>query len=246
MAGVDFRGYQQQIDVSQLVMFQSEWPATASLLRANSVQISCFSTSIALACPQAERWDAMLDETRRYCDLAHRCQCGLLRIFAGVVPREMNFAESLQLCRRHLRQLVKIAWPMGCRLVLETHDDWSATARMMQLLDGFDPKQTSVVWDIQHTTNAGETPGQSAKNLGEFLGYVHCKDMIKMPDGRIVQKTCGQGTLPLRDILLTLQSSGYEGWLCLECEKRWQAEAPEPEQSIPAFARYVRSCLPDV
>ena len=40
-----------------------------------------------------------------------------------------------------------------------------------------------------------------------------------------------------------LRAAGYDRWLCLETEKRWHADAPEPHESIPQFAQFIRPLL---
>jgi sugar phosphate isomerase/epimerase len=53
----------------------------------------------------------------------------------------------------------------------------------------------------------------------------------------------GQGNLPIGPTLAALKSIGYAGWYSLETEKRWRAEAPEPEESIPQFVNFMTARL---
>ena len=61
-----------------------------------------------------------------------------------------------------------------------------------------------------------------------------------MPGGK--RRLClpGEGDVPLGSILEALSSTGYDGWLTFEWEKRWHPEIEEPEVAIPAFARFMR------
>jgi hypothetical protein len=38
-----------------------------------------------------------------------------------------------------------------------------------------------------------------------------------------------------------LRDNGFDGWITLETEKRWHADGPEPDQSIPQFMQWVKS-----
>jgi hypothetical protein len=38
-----------------------------------------------------------------------------------------------------------------------------------------------------------------------------------------------------------LKTSGYDGYLTFEWEKRWHSEIPGPEVAIPHFARFIRA-----
>ena len=53
-------------------------------------------------------------------------------------------------------------------------------------------------------------------------------------------KLLGEGDLPLDRCIAALKSIGYDAWACLETEKRWHPTAPDPEQSVPQFAAYMR------
>ena len=72
------------------------------------------------------------------------------------------------------------------------------------------------------------------------VDHVHIKDTIRT-DGKSVPMLLGEGELPLGECLKALKDVGYAGWTCLETEKRWHTDGPEPEISVPQFAEYMRS-----
>jgi sugar phosphate isomerase/epimerase len=182
----------------------------------------------------------MLDECQRTARLAERTHTRFIRVFGGAVPKGITSDEALVLARRHLRQLVKVAGAFGARVLVETHDDWSTSGDLLELTREFDPQhEVGVIWDIEHTFRHGEAPADTFTSLRRLIAHVHLKDSVRASE-RSVPKLLGEGELPVRECLRVLRVDGYDAWLSLETEKRWHADAPEPEQSIPHFARFMR------
>ncbi len=80
--------------------------------------------------------------------------------------------------------------------------------------------------------------------LRPWLRHVHVKD-AKREDGKSLPCLLGEGDLPLADLVRAVRDVGYDQWLCLETEKRWHATvAPEPEESLPQFVRFMGKAWP--
>jgi sugar phosphate isomerase/epimerase len=196
------------------------------------------NTSVTLVCPSPERWDAMLDEAQRYAKLASRTATPFLRIFGGAVPKGLTREECRSMAQRHLRQIVKICKVYNCIPVLETHDHWALSAAVLELVHEIDPAEVGVLWDLEHPWRQGENPLDTATSLQRYIRHVHVKDTTADGD-KYHPALLGEGVLPLCDCAAALHQIGYDGWYCLEVEKRWDAAAPEPEQSLPMFDRYM-------
>jgi sugar phosphate isomerase/epimerase len=237
--GIDFRGLGQEIDITQLPQFDSHLDGTLSILREHGLSMPCLNTSVTLVSPSPERWEAMLDEAQRYARLASRTGTVLLRVFGGGVPKGMTCEEGRIMAQRHLRQIVKICKVYGCVPILETHDDWRTSSAVLELLHEFDPAEVGVLWDLEHPWRAGEVPADTAKGLRRFIRHVHVKDTMDV-NGERRPTLLGEGILPLADCAAALREIGYDAWYCLESEKRWDPEAPEPEVGLPQFASYMR------
>jgi sugar phosphate isomerase/epimerase len=240
--GVDFRGIGEEIDITRLPAFTREIDATLAFFREYNIEMPCLNTSVTLVSPSAQRWQEMLDECRRYAQLAGRTGTRMLRIFGGAVPADMTRQEAVIMARRHLRQLVKICHAHACQPILETHDAWVAAAQIMELLHEFTSDEVGVLWDIEHTHRAGESAGDTVAGLRRFIRHVHFKDSLRV-DGKNDPRLLGQGDLPIGDCLSALRHIGFAGWIALETEKRWHDEAPDPEVSIPQFAAYMKPLL---
>jgi len=238
--GVDLRGLGAEIDITRLALFNSEINSTLELLRRHAVRLPCLHTSVSLVTPAPERWEMMLAECQRYARLAGQCGSLYLRVFGGAVPRGMKRREAVSLARRHLRQLVKVCAPHRCVVLVETHDEWSTSAQMMELLNGFALEEAGALWDVEHPFRRGEAARDTAAGLGRYARHIHFKDAVQRGASSI-PRLLGEGDLPLREFVSAIRESGYDGWICLESEKRWHPqEAPEPEESLPQFVRWMK------
>ena len=239
IAGIDFRGLGPEIDITQLSEFNAHLDETLKLLKNNALSMPCLNTSVTLISPSPQRWEAMLDEAQRYGRLADRAATPYLRIFGGAIPKGLTHAEGRSMAQRHLRQIVKICHAHHCIPLLETHDNWAVSASLLELIHEFDPAEVGVLWDLEHPWRQGESPLETANGLKRFIRHIHVKDSTAK-NGEYHPTLLGEGVLPLADCATALAQIGYDGWYCLEVEKRWDSSAPEPEQSLPLFAKYMR------
>jgi sugar phosphate isomerase/epimerase len=171
--------------------------------------------------------------------LAGKTGTQFLRVFGGGIPAAMQREDARKIACDHLEELIKICKPHGCKPLVETHDSWILSEHVLQLVGGFDPSETGVLWDLEHPWRNGEAPLDTAKALSNRVEHIHIKDTVRR-DGKSVPLLLGEGEVPLTDCLAALASIKYTGWICLETEKRWHREGPEPEQSVPQFAEYMR------
>ena len=242
--GIDFRGIGAEIDITRLAEFnEPQLDITLARLRGAGLEMPCLNTSVTLVSPSADRWQSMLDECARYAQLAEKTNTRYLRIFGGKVPKEMTRDEARTMAQRHLRQLVKITRPSGCQVILETHDDWTTSDQVLELLHEISPEDAGVLWDMEHPYRRGEPLLDTAHRLKRFIRHAHIKDSVRGEKG-YEPRLLGEGDLPLKESIQALRAIEYDGWLCLETEKRWYPElAPDPQISIPQFANFMRDLL---
>jgi sugar phosphate isomerase/epimerase len=240
ISGIDFRGIGPELDITQLPAFTTDLPATMQKLRDRKLQMPCLNSSITLVTTDAAKWDSMLGECRRYSDLAKKTGTKFLRVFGGAIPEGMTRNDARDLGRQHLRELCEIANPNGCRPLLETHDAWIFSHHIMNLIAHFDPEEAGVLWDLEHPWRGGECAEDVAAALNDRIQHIHIKDTIRK-DGNSAPTLLGEGEIPLGECFTALKQIGYAGWICLETEKRWHPEGPDPEVSIPQFVKYMQN-----
>jgi sugar phosphate isomerase/epimerase len=118
---------------------------------------------------------------------------------------------------------------------VETHDSFSASAVVAELLALVDSAAVGAVWDSHHPHRVGERAVDVWANLGRRILLAQVKDARPDPmreDGwQLV--LLGEGEVPVRDMLDLLSDGGYRGWVSVEWEKRWHPEIAEPEVALP-------------
>lgn len=239
--GIDFRGVASEIDITRLPQFTTDIVQTLQMMGEKNLVMPCLNLSTALVTPDEARWTNFLEETQRYAQLAEQSRTKYLRIFGGTIPKELTREQGRELAIRHLRQLIKIAKPRGAMLLLETHDDWSTSDEILEILGSFSSDEVGVLWDFEHSHKKGESLRHTAQQLKRFIRHTHVKDYAG--DERHTPTLLGEGVLPLAECVEVLKEIDYHGWYCLEAEKRWRAETPEPEISIPQFVAYMTKLL---
>lgn len=237
---IDFRGYLDTVEIIDSPHFSGEpLREIARNVKDAGLEVSCLSSGVRMTIPDEAR-AGELDRLRRYAELCGAFGCRMIRIFGGSTAK---IADPVANAAETLAKAAEIAREYGVAMAVETHDDWTDTAKLRSALRAAgDPKGIGLLWDVQHPWYAnGEEPESSARNLSGKLYNTHWKDIVRTQDGKYRLCLVGRGELPVDEILAALRSIGYDGWFTFEWEKRWHPEIEEPEIAIPAFADFIRS-----
>ena len=245
-AGVDFRGLQDNIDITVTPEFTSNLGESKQKLADAGLEVCGISTSIGVCEP--DKQEAHLEEARRTLPIAKELDVPGLRVFGRGNTEKYSKEELADIGQETMEQILALDGARDFKWVFETHDHWIASADCKLLLDRIPDVEFGALWDMGHTSRVGgEAPGETLEALGDRVYYTHVKDAVydtshpqAMKDGwRYVSP--GTGELPLSDAIGLLKEKGYEGWVMFEHEKRWHAELPEPEDIFPEFMNWFRS-----
>jgi sugar phosphate isomerase/epimerase len=105
-------------------------------------------------------------ELRRFLELASDWESPLVRVFGGARPASEPRREQLRAAARVLAAATPLASELGVAIGVETHDDFSASAVVAELLALTDPGWVGAVWDSHHPHRMGERPEQVYANIG--------------------------------------------------------------------------------
>jgi sugar phosphate isomerase/epimerase len=173
-------------------------------------------------------------ELRRFLELASGWESPLVRVFGGALTADRaERQEQLRAAARVLEASVPLARRLGVAIGVETHDDFSASSVVAELLAMADPDWVGAVWDSHHPHRVGEPPADVYANLGRRILLAQVKDARRRPGGDWELVLLGEGEVPVREMLGLLAAGGYRGWISVEWEKRWHPEIAEPEVALP-------------
>lgn len=221
---------------------RSERDRVRQLLLESGIGLVTVDSSIRLVSehPEAEVESAL----RSFLELASDWSAPLVRVFGGSPPEGMSSEEAAARAARLLERAAPLAARLGVRVGLETHDSFSAAAVVAQALAGAPSPEVGVIWDLLHTHRMGEAPFEVWELVGPRVLSVHVKDARRASDGAGWDLVpLGEGEVPVRECLAVLRSSGYDGWLVVEWEKRWHPEIDEPEVALPHEVEVLRRWL---
>ena len=243
--GVDFRGLQETMDITQLSAFTSGIAQTWQQLQDAGLEVSGISSSIRVCVP--EKLQDNIEEARRSIPMAKALGCEAIRVF-GAGDSTAHSKEALaDIGRDTMEQILALDGASDLKWLFETHDEWIKAVDCKLLLDRIPNEAFGVLWDMGHTARVGgESPEQTWQAVGPRVAYTHIKDAVyesghaeAMKDGwRYVAP--GTGQLPLQEAIALLKQYGYDGWIMFEHEKRWHPELEDPDDILPVFAAWAR------
>ncbi len=246
--GIDFRGLQDELDVTKTPQFTSRRAETRKMILDAGLEVSGLSTSIRICDASARR--EILEEARRSIAVALDLACPNIRVFGGGDTKAHSKEELARVGRETLREILSLDGAQFLNWLVETHDNWTSANDVLYLLDGLDHPSIGVLWDLAHPYRfSGEKPAETYALLGKRVKYTHVKDAVKDPghphamaDGwRYVNP--GEGQVPLTEAVEELRKGGYQGYLTLEHEKRWHKDLPEPEEVFPKFVEWGKKVI---
>lgn len=182
-------------------------------------------------------------QIKAFLELANEWEAPAVRVFGGKLPEEARARrEALAGAAKVLEDVVADAERLGVVVALETHDSFSASRVVAELLALVPSAWVGAVWDSHHPYRVGESPAEVYANIGERLVLAQVKDArrdVSDPSGwKLV--LMGQGEVPVREMLSVLGRHGYSGAVSVEWEKRWHPEIEEPEVALPQHMELLR------
>jgi sugar phosphate isomerase/epimerase len=202
--------------------------ATRRTLARADVPLVCLDTSIELAKPFDRELPAAIE-------LAREWGAPAVRVFGGPSPELADIAQRLV-------PMLDRAGKAGVTIALETHDSFASAVLVGELLQRVESPSFAAIWDVHHPYRMGESPDVVLSALGDRIHLVHVKDARRAGDDWALVGL-GEGEVPVRESLAALRTSGYDGWLTVEWEKRWHPELAEPEVALPRERETLRRWL---
>lgn len=184
-----------------------------------------------------ENKEESLKEIKACIDIASRLHIENIRIRACGSD---NIEEKTENISKFIGEVLPIAEKAGVTLLVETSGPFADTARLRDLLDSFACDNLAALWDMYWPYfNENEQPETTIKNLGAYIKHVHIKDAIKTEGGN---EFCliGEGELPIDEMMLSLRSVNFDGFISLEWDPKWCEELDDMEIIFAQFVNFVK------
>jgi sugar phosphate isomerase/epimerase len=246
-SAIELRGLQGNLDLPSHAIFAADRiEQTKKEIRDHKLRLACVSSSANLFMEDQDKRSKELADARRFIDLASTLGAPYVRVFGGKaqsdnapVPDDPTKARVAA----GLRELGQYAGPKSVTVIIESHDHFTSSATLKDVLKAADSEHVGLLWDAHHTFAASnEDPEFTVKQVGPWIRHTHLKDSVGKGEDRKYVLT-GTGNVPIERQIKALQSIGYKGFYCFEWEKVWHPDLADPAIAIADFAHVVGQCL---
>ena len=246
-SAIELRGLNRNMDLPSHPIFAADRIAqTKSQIRAHKLRIACVSSSANLYMDDPEKHAKELADARRFIDLASSLEAPYVRVFGGKAESDKSPVPDHDTKMRvaaGLHELGSYAGPHNVTVIIESHDHFTSSVTLKEVLQAADSEHVGLLWDAHHTyATSNEDPESTVKELGWWIRHTHLKDSTGSGEDRNYVLT-GRGNVPIERQIKALQSIGYKGFYCFEWEKVWHPDIVDPEIAIADYARVVGQCL---
>ena len=122
-------------------------------------------------------------------------------------------------------------------LLIKTTGIFADTGRLRALLDVYARDELGALWDMHHPfRDFGEKPDTTIRNLGAYVRHVHLRDSDEVGEYNLI----GEGSVPLKELMLALSSIDYSGFVSMEWKPEWMPDLPLREVIFPYFVNYMK------
>jgi sugar phosphate isomerase/epimerase len=165
-----------------------------------------------------ESVDDALDAIRLAAEMRARC----LVVYSGARAGHTH-SHARRLLRDAFRELTPVAEDFDVNLAIEPMHagcaaEWTFLANLdeaLALIDAAESPRVKLAFDTYHL---GLEPGilERIPQIASRVAVVHLGDSKQQPDGESNRCRLGEGTIPLEQIMSTLESAGYTGFYDVE------------------------------
>mgnify|MGYP003289706815 FL=1 len=212
-----------------------DYTAAATLRRLynKNLKISCLDTIGELA----DKDSNIEEELIRCLEIAENLHIPYIRLRAKASE---DSETALKQTEEFLRKVLPQAEEKGVTLLLETSGLFANTAVLRDMLDGFACDNLAALWNLSAAYfECGESAEDVIKNLGAYVRHVHFHDAVKTENG-VEYCLAGEGELPIAEMMLSLRSVNYDGFISLVWDPAWCEELDDMEIIFSQYVNFMR------
>src|ERR1035437_11173472 len=188
-SAIELRGLGGNLDLPALPLFATDRiEQTKQEIRSRKVKIACVSSSAQMYVEDPTKRAKELADARRFIDLAAALGAPYVRVFGGKAESDKSPVPSDETRARvaaGLRELGKYAGPHNVTVIIESHDHFTASATVKDVLRSADSEYVGLLWDAHHTfATSNEDPEFTVHQLGAWIRHTHLKDSVGSGEDR--------------------------------------------------------------
>jgi sugar phosphate isomerase/epimerase len=209
---LEFRGVWKK---NVLDLSDAEIEAVKAALASGGVAVSSIGSPIGKI-PIGDDFAPHLARFQRAIHVAHAFEAPFIRIFSFFMPAGQDPTRYRDEVLDRMGQLVKAAEGSGVTLVHENEKEiyGDTPARCLDILSQINSSILRAAWDPANFVQCGVRPhSEGYAALRPYIAYVHVKDAL-LSSGQVVP--AGQGDGELRETIVALRASGFDGFFSLE------------------------------
>ncbi len=188
-------------------------------------------------------------ELSRFLELSNEWESPLVRVYGGPLAEEPKARRAqMEAAAKALHGAVPLAERLGVAIAIETHDSFSASSMVAELLAMVDSRWVGALWDTHHPHRMGELPMEVYKHLAPRVLHVQVKDARRSAahKGGWQLVPMGEGEVRVREIIGLLVAGGYTGYISLEWEKYWHPDIEEAQIALPQQLKVLEEWVQDL
>jgi len=188
-------------------------------------------------------------ELRRFLELANDWESPVIRVYGGPLVEEPKARRTqIEAAATALQGAVPLAEKLGVAIAIETHDSFSASSVVAELLAMVDSKWVGALWDTHHPHRMGERPDEVYEKIGPRVLHLQVKDARRSAGhkGGWQLVPMGEGEVPVREIIGLLATGGYRGYISVEWEKYWHPEIEEAQIALPQHLKVLEEWVQEL
>ncbi|HHN46819.1 MAG TPA: sugar phosphate isomerase/epimerase [Planctomycetes bacterium] len=209
---------------------------TAGLrFREAGIELCCIATSCRFAIADPAERARQTEDLLAYIELAHIVGCSRLRVFGGNMPDGVEPAGAIDWVADAISEAMEAAEQKRVSILLETHDSFSRTHYVREVMRQLYSDYVGVVWDIIHPLRHLENVQETFDNIAPYIRHCHVHDMAYNEDRtKLNWAEPGAGIAPFSEAVQLLAAHGFSGYLSVEVMEG------DPDGVLAAYADFLR------
>ncbi|MBN1809185.1 MAG: sugar phosphate isomerase/epimerase [Planctomycetes bacterium] len=241
-----YQGVEIRVESGQAHGIEKDTPeealkAASLRFREAGIEICAVATSCSFAFKESSEREKQVADLLAYINMAHSIGCGRVRVFGGQIPDGVEPAGAVDWVADSLSDALEAAEEKRVHILLETHDSFSHTQYVREVMRQLYSDYAGVLWDFLHPLRHLEDVEESFDNIAPYVRHCHVHDMTYSDDRtEMVWAQPGTGVVPSADAVRLLARNGFNGYLSVEVIK-----GGDPDAILSSYANVFKGYIAD-